>query len=318
LKIIIITPATIKSLYGNRATANRWALFLRELGHTVDIAVTWDETPYDLMIALHAWRSATSIAMFAEKHPDIPLIVAMTGTDLYRFIHSHPKPTLHSIRVADKLVVLHDRAYLELPKDAWHKVTVIYQSAQPLPFPISRAKRTFDVCVVGHLRDEKDPLRAAYAVRDLPENSRIRVLHYGKPHTPTWKEKTLQEMKINARYRWVGEVKHWQVRQAYARCHFMVLSSNMEGGANVISEAAVAGLPVLASKIEGSVGLLGENYNGYYPMQDTQALRTLLLKVENEPNFVQQLKQQIDQKAKLFKPKMECQQWQQLLQKIGL
>ncbi len=318
MKIIIITPANIKSLYGNRATATRWAAFLKASGHHVDIAMQWNESPYDVMIALHAWRSANSITKFKQQYPNQPLIVAMTGTDLYQFIHSHPEPTLHSIQVADKLVVLHERAYLELPKDAWDKVSIIYQSAQALPFPIKRSQRSFDICVVGHLRDEKDPLRTAYAVRDLPESSRIRVLHYGKPHNSDWEKKVQDEMAGNSRYHWKGEVKHWQIRQAYSRCHLMVLSSNMEGGANVISEATVAGLPVIASDIQGSIGLLGDDYLGYYPVQDTQALRDLLIKAESDAAFMQQLQQQVDHKAKQFRVETEAQQWQDLLRTLPL
>ena len=316
MKIIIITPAKQKSLNGNRATATRWAVFLKQLGHQVNIAVQWDHRSYDLMIALHAWRSADCIAHFKVRYPQRPLIVCMTGTDLYRFMISHPKPTLHSIKVADQLVVLHDRARFVLPQTAQNKVSIIYQSAQPLSFPIKRSKKTVDICVVGHLRDEKDPLRTAYAVRNLPQSSRIRVLHYGKAHNRQWQQKALQEMQINPRYQWLGEVKHWQVRKAYARCHAMVLSSNMEGGANVISEATVAGLPTIASKIEGSIGLLGEEYPAYYPVQDTQALRTLLLKVENDTDFMQQIQQYITKKAPLFQAATEAQCWQQLLQKL--
>lgn len=316
MNITIITPAKIKSLSGNRATAQRWAYFLQELGHKITIMVNWDQSPCDLMIALHAWRSADDIKLFKQKHPHIPLIVAMTGTDLYRFIHSHPKPTLASINVADELIVLHDKAYLALPKEAWNKVNIVYQSAHPLPFSINRSKRTFDICVVGHLRDEKDALRTAYAVRDLPASSRIRVKHYGKAHNKKWDKMAKQEMKINPRYHWFGEIKHWQIRRQYARCHLMVLSSIMEGGANVISEATVAELPVIASDIIGSIGLLGEDYLGYYPVKDTKALRTLLLKAENNPDFLKQLGQQCKQKAKQFLPEVEAQQLKQLLNKM--
>lgn len=315
MRIIIITPAAVKSLSGNRATAARWAFFLKEQGHQVNIDVSWDGKPYDLMIALHAWRSAEPIDKWKQKYPEKPLIVVMTGTDLYRFIDTHSEPTLHSIEIADQLVVLHDLAYLALPKKARDKVNIVYQSAQPLPFPIKRSKRTFDVCVVGHLRDEKDSLRAAYAVRDLPENSGIRVRHYGKAHNQKWAKMAQAEMKINPRYYWFGNVKHWQIRQAYARCHLMVLSSNMEGGANVISEAAVAGLPVIASKIEGSIGLLGEDYLGYFPVQDTEALTDLLLKAESDGLFVNKLKEQVKQKAVLFHPSIEAGQLKALLSK---
>lgn len=318
MNITITTPAKVKSLSGNRATAQRWAHFLQQLGHKVTIVVSWDQAPCDLMIALHAWRSAKDIALFKQKNPKIPLIVAMTGTDLYRFIHSHPEPTLASIKVADELVVLHDKAYLALPKSAWSKVNTIYQSAIPLPYIIKRSKRTFDICVVGHLRDEKDALRTAYAVRDLPPSSRIQVKHYGKAHNEKWAKMARQEMKTNPRYHWFGEIKHWQIRQQYARCHLMVLSSVMEGGANVISEATVAGLPIIASDIVGSIGLLGEDYPGYYPVKDTDALRKLLIKAESNPSFIQQLEQHCTQQAKQFLPEMERQQWKALLDKMGL
>lgn len=318
MHIIIITPAKIKSLSGNRATAQRWAFFLQQLGHIVTISDKWDESPCDLMIALHAWRSADVIASFKRKYPSHPLIVAMTGTDLYGFIHSYPEPTLASIEAADQLVVLHDKAYLALPEGVWDKVNIIYQSAIPLPFAINRYRRSFDICVVGHLRDEKDPLRTAYAVRDLPESSRIRVRHYGKAHNEYWAELAHREMQINPRYHWYGEVKHWQIRQAYARCHLMVLSSIMEGGANVISEATVAGLPVIASDIVGSIGLLGEDYPGYYPVQDTDALRERLTKAENDAEFMQLLEQCCNQQAKQFLPEVEGQQWEVLLGKMRL
>ncbi len=161
MHIGIITPAAAKSLNGNRATAKRWAGFLQQLGHKVSISVEWDGSTYDLMIALHAWRSAKSIAAFKKQHPNVPLVLAMTGTDLYRFINTHPEPTLASIQYADRLVTLHQLATKVLPKNAHHKVQVIHQSAIPLSGAIKRSVKTFDICVAGHLREEKDSMRVA-------------------------------------------------------------------------------------------------------------------------------------------------------------
>lgn len=316
MHIGIITPAAAKSLNGNRATANRWAGFLRQLGHKVTISVDWDGTAYDLMIALHAWRSAESIAAFKQQYPDLPLVLAMTGTDLYRFMISHPEPTLASIQSADRLVTLHRLATKVLPEQIHHKVHVIHQSAVPLSKQ-KRSVRYFDICVAGHLREEKDSMRVAYAVRDLPVDSRIRVLHFGKAHNDKWAAYAQEEMKINPRYHWFGEVPHWKVRKAYGACHLMVLPSVMEGGANVISEATVAGLPVIASDIDGSVGLLGDDYAGYFPVQDTGALRELLLKAEAEPAYVKMLEQQCKQRAGLFTREAEKQGWADLLKDMG-
>ena len=317
MHIGIITPAAARSLNGNRATAQRWAGFLRQLGHRVNITTEWDGRAYDLLVALHAWRSASSIRDYKQQHPNLPLILAMTGTDLYRFLDSHPEATLTSIRLADRLVTLHRLAEQVLPEGVRHKMHVIHQSAVALPKPPKRSVKTFDICVAGHLREEKDSMRVAYAVRDLPDSSRIRVLHYGKAHDKKWAALARDEMETNPRYHWFGEVPHWQVRRAYGSCHLMVLPSVMEGGANVISEAVVADLPVLASRIDGSVGLLGENYAGYFPAHDTAALRELLLRAETEPAYLQRLAKQCDKRKPLFTREAEKQGWAELLQDMG-
>jgi len=314
MHIAIITPAAPGSLNGNRATAKRWAGFLMQLGHQVSIDVQWDGKEYDLMVALHAWRSAKSIEGFKHKYPERPLVLALTGTDLYRFLQSHPQPTLASIHAADKLVTLHALATRVLPESAHQKIHVIHQSAKALEnISIARSVNTFDICVVGHLREEKDSMRVAYAVRNLPKESRIRILHYGKAHNEQWADYAKKEMQTNARYQWLGEVTHAQVCDAYAHCHLMVLPSVMEGGANVISEACTAGLPIIASDIDGSVGLLGEDYGGYFPVKNTQALSELLLRAENDSDFLQTLTQQCKQRAGLFSVAAEKQGWADLL-----
>ena len=310
MKIIIITPALPSSRAGNRVTAARWQSILTELGHNVTVKASSDDITqiskkYDAMLALHAWRSATAINHFKQQFPQKPLIVALTGTDLYKFIKSHPKPTLRSIEQADALITLHDLAYLAIPKSAHKKVHIVYQSANFIKRKVTKNKRNFDICVIGHLREEKDPLRAAYAVRQLPDESRIRVLHFGKAHTPAWGKRAKKEMLINSRYTWYGEVPHWKINKLYANTNLMVLSSKMEGGANVISESCAAGLPVIASNIDGSIGLLGRNYPGYYPYGDTKSLHDLLRKAETNKLYLDKLTQACRSKARLFTYKNE-------------
>ena len=316
MRIILITPAPPQSRAGNRATASRWANILRALGHRVEIAVTYTGQKADLMLALHAWRSAESIQQFSDAFPNRPLIVAITGTDAYRFIHSHPDATLRSIRLADYLVGLHDLIGNTLPPDQRDKLSVIHQSAEPIgkrePY-----KRYFHVSVMGHLRDEKDPMRPAMAVRKLPPESRIQVHHYGKPHTPEWADLARAEMRINPRYTWHGEIAHHKIRQVYRRTHLLVLPSRMEGGANVISEAIVAGVPVIASDIEGSIGLLGHDYAGYYPVENEEALSTLLLKAETDKAYYTKLERACISKRPLFTLENETMGWRELLNRLG-
>jgi putative glycosyltransferase (TIGR04348 family) len=293
----------------------RWRDILCALGHRVDVSTAYTGEDADLMVALHAWRSAEAIARFAADHPERPLVVVLTGTDAYRFIHSHPETTFASLQAADYLVGLHAFVGNVLPAGQRAKLRVIVQGALPI-MQRRPARRGFRVCFAGHLREEKDPLRPALAVRGLPADSRIRVDAYGGAHTEDWAAAAREEMSVNPRYRWHGEIAHAELRRVYARSHLLVLPSVMEGGANVISEAVMAGLPVIASDIEGSVGLLGEDYPGYYPVGDAQALRECLLRAERDPGYYARLQDACASRREQFTPEQEQAGWARLLADI--
>ncbi len=315
MNICLVTPAPRGSRAGNRASANRWATMLRKLGHRVRVSTDYKDATTDLMVALHAWRSAEAITRFAATHPERPLVVVLTGTDAYRFIHSHRETTLASLEAADHIVGLHPMVGNVLPKRLRGKLRIIIQSARPLE-KRQPAKRHFRVCFAGHLREEKDPLRPAIAVRNLPPDSRIRVDAYGGAHSEDWSSAVREEMRINARYRWHGEIPHAELRRIFSRSHLLVLPSLMEGGANVISEAVMAKLPVIASDIEGSVGLLGEDYPGYYPVGDAEALRERLLQAESDPAYYAALETGCAERRHLFTREQEQAGWARLVDDI--
>lgn len=316
MKISLITPAGKRSRDGNRTTAIRWAKILRDLGHQVNVATDYDGARADMMIALHAWRTAAASHRFHELYPDRPLIVTLTGTDINEFIHSHPETTLKSMEIADRLVCLHDLARDAVPKRFHRKLRVIHQSCLPLAAPRKPAKRHFEVCVIGHMRTVKDPLRAAYAVRHVPPESRLRVTQLGKAHTDAWAKKARAEEARNPRFRWLGDVPFGQVRREFVKTHVMVISSLAEGGANVVSEAMVAGVPVIASNIPGNLGLLGADYPGVFPARDTKALRDMLLRAEIDPKFLSDLTRRCKARAKLFRPEQERSAWRRLIKEI--
>jgi len=315
MRVRLVTPAPRGSRAGNRASANRWAAILRRLGHQVKVSTDYHGEPADLMVGLHAWRSADAIARFVAACPDRPLIVVLTGTDAYRFIHSHRETTLASLDAADYIVGLHPLVGNVLPESLRGKLRIIVQSARPLQHR-QPARRSFRVCFAGHLREEKDPLRPALATRELPSDSRIRVDAYGGAHTEDWAAAAREEMRINPRYRWHGEIAHSELRRVYSRSHLLVLPSVMEGGANVISEAVMADLPVIASDIEGSVGLLGADYPGYYPMQNARALRERLLRAESDGGYYAELVAACAARRHLFTPQQEQTGWEKLLEDI--
>lgn len=298
MKIALITPAAPKSRYGNRNTAMRWADLLRELGHRVVVQETWNGRDADAMLALHARRSHDSIVRFAERWPDRPLVVALTGTDLYRDIRQDPNAQ-ESLELATRLVVLQDMGLQELAPRLRRKTRVIYQSCAPILRGPS-IKSCFEVIVSGHLREEKDPFRGAAALEYLPAASRIRITHIGGARDPQLAAEARRWMQRQPRYVWLGELARPRALDTLARGRAMLLSSHMEGGANVISEALTARVPVIASRIPGNIGMLGKDYRGYYRSGDARALARLLRRIENDGDFLAVLRRQCAVRRRLI------------------
>ncbi|MCA3069603.1 MAG: TIGR04348 family glycosyltransferase [Rhodocyclaceae bacterium] len=316
MQVVLVTPAPPASRAGNRNTAVRWARLLRRLGHRVRVCTEWHPAtddpveagaPADLMLALHARRSHPSIMRFREAYPGRPLVLALTGTDLYRDIIDDPDAQ-QSLRVADSLVVLQPCAIDELPPALHARTFVVHQSA-PAGRRAPPLQRSFEVCVVGHLRDEKDPLLAARALSLLPaipgRGLPLRVTQVGRALDPSLEREARLAMAADRRYRWLGEVTPGRARALIARAGAMVISSRMEGGANVVSEAIAAGTPVIASHIPGNLGLLGSDWPATFPVGDAPALAALLARVAAEPAFVERLRAAIRARAWIADPAQE-------------
>ena len=315
MNICLITPAPRGSRKGNRVTAVRWGRIFRDLGHRVVIAERYEARRCDILIALHALRSADSIRRYRDARPSAPLVVALTGTDLYGDIHTSDEAR-HSLEVADRIVVLHRLAFAELPPHLHARVRVIFQSVPDLRHLPSPEPGRFDVCVMGHLRGVKDPFRTALAARLLPPESWVRVLHLGAALSDDMAEAARREMAENPRYRWLGERPRRRALRILARCRVLSLTSVSEGGANAISEAVAVGVPVVGSRIAGSVGLLGEDYPGYFPVGDAPALAELLGRCETDAAFLADLAARCRSLRPLFAPALERGLWETLLKEV--
>ena len=255
-----------------------------------------------LMLALHARRSAASIHAWAKACPGKPLIVVLTGTDLYRDIKTDPIAQ-QSLALATQLVVLQDAGVAEVP-EVWRcKTSVIYQSAQTL-VPAVKSTRTLAAVMVGHLRQEKDPLTFMQAAcRDYAKG--IRFVQIGDALKPSFAKAAQATEQRTSRYHWLGGLSRSATRQHIKRAHLLVSCSEMEGGAQVIIEAIQSGTPVLASRISGNVGMLGKDYAGYFELGNAAELAVLVRRCAAEPDFLALLQRQCRQRAPLFQPEHE-------------
>lgn len=264
------------------------------------VALAWNGEPCDALIALHARRSADSVARYARTGK--PLIVVLTGTDLYRDLPESAEAK-RSLELADRVIVLQEAALAELERAVRRKARVVYQSADPRLRRAPPADR-FRIVVIGHLRVEKDPLRAVMAL-SLVSDPTIQLLHVGAALDPVLGGQAEAWMAREPRYRWLGGLPHGRALGWLAKSHVLVVSSVMEGGANVIAEAARVGTPVLASRVSGNVGMLGGRYPGYYPLGDEAALAALIARARSDRGFYRTLKAGIHQRRGLFAPSAE-------------
>ena len=307
LRVVIVSPALADANNGNWQTARRWQQMLS--AHSARIVRQWPDakaTQDDVMLALHARRSADSVQAWHDRHGPRGLGVVMTGTDLYRDI-THDPQAQRSLALAHSLVVLQGLGVKNLPPEHQAKARVIFQSTgsrKTLP----KTARHLRVVMVGHLRDEKDPLTLMAAARQLPPDAGVFIDHIGAALDPALGQAAQTTQAQCPHYRWLGAVPHAQTMQRIQRAHLLVHCSRIEGGAHVLMEAICSGTPVLASRIDGNVGLLGEDYAGYFEPGDAQGLAHLLQACsspQKDPGLVAHLMHQCALRAPLFEPQAE-------------
>ncbi|HQR19376.1 MAG TPA: selenoneine biosynthesis selenosugar synthase SenB [Burkholderiaceae bacterium] len=300
--VCIVTPALREANTGNWHTAARWARFLRP-DHRVRVQQHWDGASCDVLIALHARRSADSIAAFRAAHPDGPLGVILTGTDLYRDLPAN-RDAQRSLALADRLVVLQESGVQAVPAQYRGKTSVIFQSARKLTRG-ARRRRTFDVAVVGHLREEKDPLLAMHVALSLGSGSHVRLLHAGAALDTRYGAAARRTEARTARYRWLGELPRARARQLMRHAALVFHPSRVEGGAQVVLEAIRSGTPVVVSDADGNLGMVGRDYPGVFPVGAVRAATQLLERASTDRAFLRRLASACRARAWLFDPKVE-------------
>jgi len=257
------------------------------------------------MIALHATRSAPSIQTWRAAFPHKPLLVVLTGTDLYRDIFVDAQAQ-RSLQLADWLVVLNDLGLQSLPATLRAKASVCLQSSpgrQALP----KTARHLRALMVGHLREEKCPQTYQAAAAHLADRGDILLDHIGNALDPALAAAAVACARQYPHYRWLGGLAHNAVRRHIQRAHVLVHASRMEGGAQVVIEAITSGTPVLASRIDGNLGLLGAGYGGCFDVGDSEALAQLLRRCRDDAAMLPALQTQCDARATRFSPAHERQ-----------
>ncbi len=303
--IVLVTPALASANNGNWQTARRWAALLAP---AYRVTLTDRVTPAqiataDAMLALHARRSALSIQAWRAARATQPLVVVLTGTDLYRDI-AHDADAQRSLALADRLVVLNNHGARTLPEVHRAKARVVLQSCSARQ-ALAKPTRHLRALMVGHLRDEKDPQTYWRAITRLSGRDDLRFDHIGGPLDAALAEQATALAARDPRFRWLGARDHEATRRHIQRAHVLVHASRMEGGAHVVMEALRSGTVVLASAIDGNTGLLGDDHPGLFAPGDDALLATLLRRCRDDASMLPALCAAGQQRAPLFAPRAE-------------
>jgi len=309
LRITIITPAPRGSQSGNRVTALRWAGLLRQLGHRVRVANTWTKHTADVLVAVHAIKSAQAVLDADRDCPDLRIVTLLAGTDIYPTF-APSDVALAALARADALIALQPRALDLLPEELRKKTKTIVQSATAVTAP---RHDQFTAIVLAHLRPVKQPLLAITAIDKVAADVPMKLLLAGEQLDDDYGEQVANAAASSSRSHWIGPLSRKTSKQALAQSHVCLVPSSSEGGANVVSEAIAAGTPILCSAIPGNTGLVGDDWPGLFPPGDTDAFAQLLTRAATDKSFFDELCQRTAALQPMVSPQSERLAWRDLL-----
>lgn len=302
IRFLEAPPLNIRN--GNVVTSERWRAFFESLGHRVKSDSPDGGGRCDLLIVFNAYKNRQAVRDARKNGTADRIAICLTGTDLYWDLQNDPSAR-DVLYLADQLVVLQSMGIFALPADLRRRTMVIFQSAVAPKVESTREEGTFDVCGIAHLRAVKDPLLAARAARLLPSDSRIRILHVGKALSSAYARAAAREVEENPRFHWFGEQSRERAAEILLGSRLLVMSSLLEGGANVVSEAVVSGIPVIGTDIPCMQGLLGDEYPGLFPVGDARMLAQLLYRAETDCRYYDELTAWCRRESYKFAPERE-------------
>ena len=312
MDVLIVYPEQTDVVTGNSCSAEQWAKILTKLGHEVEVGGTAAGRRAELLVALNAEKMHGEIAIFSRENPDSRIVVILTGTDIYPEVSDL---SLCSMELADRVVGLQKNAVKVMPEAFHEKLHIIVQSVEPtcIATKWEMNPETLNVALVANLRAVKDPFLATSAVGYLPDKSMVYIRHAGFPLDCGSDVRARKESALNPSYEWLGGLTSSQSRKLISSSDVLLVTSKHEGAGRVIGEAITDGTPIIATRVEGITGLLGNDYEGLFPSGDAEGLAALLIRAENDRLFLDELSQVCRELRPTFDPEMEAEAWKDLI-----
>lgn len=280
MRIALISPYSTGPLRGNIITVDRISRFLRQI--EVETLVL----PVDVLSAPEMERQIRSFAphvihsfhahycggraRYLAARLNLPVVLTITGSDLYDPVMRNHSDTVRAIRAAQAVVCFGDREAAELaehfPSVADH-IVVIPQGVERLPVAASDsfgvAEGAFVLLVPAALRPVKQiefPLKElAPLMSRLPA---VQLVIAGGIIDQDYAA-TIRTLVCDTPYAvWLGEIPRKQMGALYRRADVVLNCSRSESMPNTLLEAMALSRPVLANDIPGNRSIISHDNTG--------------------------------------------------------
>jgi glycosyltransferase involved in cell wall biosynthesis len=235
--------------------------------------------PFDLIDAHYFYPDGVAAARLAREL-EIPLLITGRGTDLTLIPQSAPERA--QIQWASKQA----SGLITVCEDLRHKLIDLGEAPSrivslrngvdlarfsPGDRAGSRARlglSGFTLLSVGSLIPRKGHELIIEALRDIPDAG---LMIAGSGPMRAELERVAQEKGVAGRVRFLGEIAHDDLTDAYRAADMFVLASSREGWANVLLEAMACGTPVVATNVNGTPEVIQDSALGQLVEERTPA-----------------------------------------------
>lgn len=312
MNFLILFPDNKKAVTGNFCSALQYERILESLGNNVELINKYDNQEAEVLIAINADKNNSDIRKFHTDNPKSKIILILSGTDIYPFPSNR---AIDSMEISNVLVLLQSQAFNQVPEKYRKKSSVIHQSIERLKLDSQALKSDseFKVVLISNIRPVKDPLIAPRACQMIPASSKLKITHVGYCLDSKFEDLLFKESKNNDRYEWIGGRSVLETRTILSQSDLLLITSQHEGAGRVVGEAVQLEVPIISTNNDGVMGVLGEEYEGYYPVGDVEALTALLIKAEKDKSFLEHLNLQCKNKKTLFSVEEETKSWSDII-----
>jgi 1,2-diacylglycerol 3-alpha-glucosyltransferase len=179
-------------------------------------------------------------------------------------------------------------------------------------------KRPKTALFVGRLGSQKDIgtlLRAFSLVHERHPDAELLIVGGGDEEAML--RRLAKQLKIKNAVVFTGAIAYDEVPKLFLRADVFVIASLYEGTCMVLHEAAVAGLPIVATAFAGAIEFVRDGVDGrVVPVRDVQAFATALAELFDDTERARAMGEAAHARVALFARERALAAWEELCDQI--